>query len=210
MPTEQPAGASAAANEVVSMVLDRQAPSHRPYIVAIDGRSGAGKSTISAIAAEALEAAVVWSDDFFAAGVTDEGWEARSPSERARDCIDWRRLRAEALEPLLSWKRAQWYAFDWGAGPLPDGTYGYEGEATVVDPRPVVIIDGAYSGRLELADLVDLSVLVEAAPVTRRARLAERDGPEHSDEWYALWGLAEDFYFSSRRPRESFDLVVEN
>ncbi len=200
----------AAAATIADAVVERQTVRRRPYVVAVDGPSGAGKSTISAVAARSLDAAVVWSDDFFAAGVTDLEWVERSPAERARDCIDWRRLRAEALEPLLSGRRAEWHAFDWNAGPRPDGTYGFEGELTVVEPGQVVIIDGAYSSRAELADLVDLSVLIDAPPATRKARLAQRDGAEHFPEWHAVWGAAEAFYFGDLRPREAFDLVVEN
>ncbi len=199
--------ASIAAAVVVRAVAEQPEKS-APYVVAIDGASGAGKSTVSAIAAKELGATVVWSDDFFTATVTDEEWAARSPAERARDCIDWRRLRHEAVEPLLAGRRAAWHAFDWDAGPRPDGTYGVEAELTVVQPASVVLIDGTYSSRAELADLVDLSVLVDASAATRKARLAQRDGPEHFAEWYSVWGVAEEFYFEHLRPQKVFDLVV--
>ena len=42
-----------------------------------------------ALGAAALNAAVVCGDDFFAAALTDDDWNARSPEERARDTIDW-------------------------------------------------------------------------------------------------------------------------
>jgi len=71
-------------------------------LVAIDGRSGTGKSTIAAALAVALQASVVPSDDFFAAHITDAEWDARDAATRARDAIDWRRLRREAVEPLLA------------------------------------------------------------------------------------------------------------
>jgi uridine kinase len=72
----------------------------RPIVVALDGRSGAGKSTIAAGLAAALPATVVRTDDFFAAEVSSAGWDARRAAERARDALDWRRLRELALEPL--------------------------------------------------------------------------------------------------------------
>jgi len=39
-------------------------------------------------------------------------------------------------------------------------------------PKRIVVLDGAYSARPELADVLDLSVLVEAALTTRETRLA--------------------------------------
>ena len=77
-------------------------------------------------------------------------------------------------------------------------------------PSSVIMVDGAYSSRPELADLVDLSVLVDASAETRKRRLADCDHPEHFREWYSVWGVAEAYYFESLRPREAFDLVVEN
>ena len=72
-----------------------------PLLVALDGGSGSGKSTLALLIAAEVEAAVVAGDDFFAAEISDAGWDARTPQARAADAIDWRRLRAEALNPSL-------------------------------------------------------------------------------------------------------------
>lgn len=97
-------------------VLIRQVRAHRPdgrnpYLVAIDGPSGSGKTSIAEAVAGPLGAAVVHSDDFFTAGLSDEDWDVRSAAARARDCIDWRRLRVEAIEPLLAGRAAEWHPF---------------------------------------------------------------------------------------------------
>jgi hypothetical protein len=62
--------------------------------------------------------------------------------------------------------------------------------------------------RPELADLVSLSILVEAPAEIRRERVALRDGG--IDEWYARWKAAELHYFTHVRPPASFDLRVAN
>src|SRR5712692_8004909 len=85
-------------------------------LVALDGPSGSGKSTLARIVAEELNATVVASDDFFAAEITDAEWDMRSPRDRAAGALDWRRLRCEALEPLLAGRSAQWQAIDFAAG----------------------------------------------------------------------------------------------
>src|SRR5437762_4353636 len=93
-----------------------------PILIALDGPSGSGKSTLAGMVAEALDATVVPSDDFFAAEISDAEWDMRSPRDRAAAGLDWRRLRCEALEPLLAGMSAQWHAFDFEAGVRPDGT----------------------------------------------------------------------------------------
>jgi uridine kinase len=182
----------------------------RPLLVAIDGPSGSGKSDLAALLARALDAVVVPSDDFYASHVTDADWAARSPAQRAADVIDWRRLRVEALEPLLAGRTATWYPFDFETGPRPDGTFPLATSPTTRDPAAVVVLDGAYSSRPELADLIDLSVFVDVPPAERHRRLAERDGSAYTDAWQARWAVAEDYYFTVLRPRSSFDLVVVN
>lgn len=48
--------------------LAAQVDADRPFVVAIDGRSGVGKSTFARDLAERLGAALVEGDDFFAGG----------------------------------------------------------------------------------------------------------------------------------------------
>lgn len=197
-----------AAVAVMAAVQARQVDRTLPLLVAFDGKSGAGKSTLAQVVAAAADAALVQADDFFAAHITDQEWAARSPEERARDALDWRRLRTEALEPLLAGRRARWHPFDFAAGTRPDGSYALAAQAVVCEPKPVIVLDGAYTTRPELIDLVDLSVLVVASSPVRRARLAAREEAAFLAAWHERWGAAEAAYFTYVRPPESFDLVV--
>jgi uridine kinase len=177
-------------------------------VIALDGPSGAGKSTVAATVASALDAPVVPSDDFFAATISDAGWDARDARGRASDAIDWRRLRTEALEPLRAGRPARWLAFDFEAGVNADGTYGMREDFSERQPAVFIILEGAYCARPELADLIDLSVLVEASVDLRRRRLDRREAPEFLAAWHARWDAAEAYYFAHVRPPSTFDLVV--
>jgi uridine kinase len=177
-------------------------------LVAIDGRSGAGKSSLAAGIADVLQASVVPVDDFFAAHITDAGWDSRTPARRAADCLDWRRLRREALEPLKSGRPAAWHALDFAGGPRADGSYGLQAGLTTRAATSIVMVDGAYSARPELADLIDLTVLVEAPSDVRAERLAAREESAFLTAWLARWGAAEDHYFTVTRPRSTFDVVM--
>ncbi|MBI1258941.1 MAG: hypothetical protein GC204_15835 [Chloroflexi bacterium] len=81
----------------------------RPLLVAIDGGSGAGKSTLGLLIAAELGAALVQSDDFYDARVSDAQWDSTNAAQKVADVIDWRRLRSDALEPLLAEKVARWH-----------------------------------------------------------------------------------------------------
>jgi uridine kinase len=168
-----------------------------PYFVAIDGRSGVGKSTLASALAHRLGAVVIEGDDFYAGGV-----ELRSddPASRASACIDWTRQRS-IIEALAAGRMAHWRAFDWDAfdGRLRD-------EPTKIVPAPVVILEGVYAARPELADLLDLRVVLIAPDEMRLARLVAREGAIGA--WERQWHEAEEFYFASIMPTASFDVAV--
>ena len=183
---------------------------HAPVVVAIDGRSGAGKSTLATTVAGALGAALVPCDDFFAAGITAIEWDRWTPAERASQCLEWHRLRQDVIEPLRNGRPARWFAFDFAAGTRPDGSFPMQTVPSELAPAPVIVLDGAYSARPELADVLDLAILVEAPAGIRRARLAAREAPEFLRAWHARWDAAEDHYFGRVRPSATFDLVFRS
>jgi uridine kinase len=187
-------------NELDRLSADIQhsaARSNSPFVVAIDGKSGAGKSTLAELLAERLDALVLSGDDFFAGGVTVR----QDPlSVLAEVCIDWRHLRGVMLS-LLSNGRAQFHPFDWEAF---DGSM--QSDPLVLKARPVIIVEGVYSARPELRDLVDFSILIEVPEDLRMRRLLEREG--QIGPWERQWHLAEDWYFKNRVGPEDFDVVV--
>ncbi|HEY5060527.1 MAG TPA: AAA family ATPase [Gemmatimonadaceae bacterium] len=182
-----------------------------PIVVALDGPSGAGKSTMANALAGAAPVVVtiVPSDDFFAAGLTAADWDARSAAERARDAIDWRRLRRTALEPLRAGRPAVWHPFDFAGGEQADGSYLMSTTPVRREAAPVIVVEGAYASRPELADILDLSVLIDAPTAVRHERLAARESPAFLAAWHRRWDAAEAYYFSEVRPAPSFDIAVD-
>jgi uridine kinase len=173
-----------------------------PVLVALDGRSGAGKSTLAAAAGEMLGALVIDGDDFYRGG-TDASWDAMTAEAKVEEVIDWRRQRA-VLEVLGRRDGATWRPYDWEAD---DGSFG---AAISGGPADVVILEGAYSGRPELADVLSLRVLLEIPRDVRRARLLRREGARYRAEWEARWGESEDLYFDVLMPPHAFDLVLDD
>lgn len=190
--------------KVISKIKELMMHSAKPVLVVLDGRSGSGKSTIAKIIAARLDGVEIVADDFWIGGSDDE-WDRRSPQEKASMAIDWKRLRSEALEPLLAGKPASWHPFDWKAGK------GLAAHSINCGPTLLIVLDGAYSSRPELSDIIDFSILVEVPDDSnRRARLVKREGKEYMDNWHRRWDPAEDYYFSKMRPKSSFDMVIEN
>ena len=147
-------------------------------------------------------------DDFYSAYISDTEWDLMTVEERWSKVFDWTKLRSEAVVPLLGGRPARWHPIDFDAGPDSQGRYGMKTEATRVEPASVIILDGVYSSGPQMADLVDLSILVDVPNEQRLTRLTAREEAGFLAQWHARWHAVEDFYFLSVRLRESFDVIV--
>lgn len=74
-----------------------------PYIVAIDGRSGSGKTTVGGAVAHLLgDAPVIHMDDLY------DGWQGAEAGSRL--------LVRDILEPIRRGEQAAYHRFDWESG----------------------------------------------------------------------------------------------
>jgi molybdenum cofactor guanylyltransferase len=194
---------SAAVAAVLSAATAR-AVSERPVVVALDGRSGSGKSTLASALALSRAVTVVHGDDFYSSSLTrldPQAVDQLSDDQLAERVFDWRRLRTDALAPLAAGHMAEFAPYDWRA---QDGRLA---RTVRLPPSPIVVVEGVYSARPELADLVDVTVLVEVDPELRRLRLVTRaDAPD----WQRRWERAENWYFAEVRPPSAFDVRVSS
>lgn len=184
---------------IVEPIAARRGDVRGTVFVALDGRSGVGKSTLAMRLAEATPATLLDGDSFFAGGVAVR---SDSPEERARDCIDWRRQRA-VLDALRGRRSASYRAFDWQAF---DGSLATELTVVALESS-VVIVECVYSARPELADLLDLRILLRVPDDVRMARLLARE--RSLTAWDQQWHEAEEWYFANAAPPEGFDIIVE-
>jgi len=180
-----------------------------PIVIALDGGSGAGKSTLASIIKDELDIALIPLDDFFSAHIPDSEWDKFTVEEKLKYVFDWNRLRHHAIEPLLVGRPARWRAFDFQSGLRADGTYGMEVEPKELKPANVILIEGAYSASPELADLVDLTILVDMPVEERHARPEAREAEDFLKKWHQRWDEVEAYYFSQVSEKNSFDIVIE-
>jgi uridine kinase len=153
-------------------------------VVAVDGPSAAGKTTLAAALSAALDGApVVHSDDF------PVPWDGDPLAW-------WPPLTALVLEPLRAGRTGRFRRYDWR-----HGTYAEESEIPIA---PVVVIEGVGAARTEAP--VAFRIWVEAPHDVRRRRAAER-----GDDLAAWdhWAETEAKLFAADRTRERVDLVID-
>ena len=167
--------------EILTAGESRRRPG-RPLVIALDGRRATGKTVLAAaLTLHHAATVVVPGDDFHAtelAGLSADE-RGRWPAAQVADrMLDWRRLREQVMARL--------------AGGRP--------------PADLLVVEGVYTARPELADLVDLAVCVEADPAVRRSRVRSRE--QGAPEWVSFAERGEDYYFDRVRPVSSYDLRV--
>ncbi|MFF4435141.1 uridine kinase [Streptomyces sp. NPDC001513] len=172
-------------------------------LIGIDGHAGSGKSTFAARLAEALghprsghapghpplghppQAAPVLHLDDVASHEELFGWEER--------------LRAQVLEPLAAGRPAHWAPYDW-----VERRFGPE---RVLEPAPVLLIEGVGAGRRALRPYLARLLWMETPRAQSWMRGRNRDGRELSDFWDG-WERAERAHFSNDPSRPFADTLV--
>ena len=174
-----------------------------PLLVALDGGAGAGKTTFAEALADSLRAsglpvAMVKTDLFFRP--VSERWAGPIEDMPIGYDLDWERLRDEIITPLREGRSARAQLYDWAT----DGP----GAWLDIEPSGVVIVDGVFALREELASLYDLRIWLRCPRSTRVRRLLSREDTPQSeiDNWLPV----EDRYVEVHKPEDCADLTIDS
>lgn len=171
---------------VCAGVLGAPARAGRTRVVAIDGRSGVGKTSLARELGGELNAPVVSLEDLYG------GWDGL---ERGIEL-----LVAEVLEPLAAGRAARVPRYDWITGEW--------GEPVVLTPPELLIVEGVGAGARRAAVYESLLVWLEAPRLVRKQRALDRDGETFAPYW-DLWAAQEDAMLVRERTPERADVVLE-
>jgi len=147
------------------------------------------------------QVSVVQGDDFYRP-MSPEQRLLLSPQEGYERYFDWQRLRDQVLSPLASGAAAQYHRYDWPAGELAPG------ELHQVSRSGVVIVEGVYTARPELAGYYHLTVWVDAPREVCMRRLDERGHDHVPGNWNERWRAAEEHYIGATQPAVRLDMTV--
>ena len=154
-------------------------------IIAIDGRSAAGKTTLAAALAAQLGAAVVHMDDFYLPRAVQPADLTAVPGGN----MDFARFRVEIVPALETGLAGSYRVFDPKAQAFA---------ASVEIPAGAsVIVEGAYCLHPALPDLYDLRLFVTVDPETQLARVLRRGGETALAAFRSRWIPAEETYIKA-------------
>ncbi|MET0694745.1 MAG: hypothetical protein ABWY56_12505 [Propionibacteriaceae bacterium] len=161
---------------------------HRVKLIAVDGHSASGKTTVAGrLAAELPRAAVLHSDDI--------AWH--------HSLFDWRELLVVGvLEPLRAGLAVSYRPPPWDERERP-------GSIEVPQGTELLFLEGVGASRLDLVDLLDAAIWVETDEPTRLLRDDDRIAAgEVTKEIFDSWMAVENPFLAADRPWTRADVVV--
>jgi uridine kinase len=191
MPAAVPAvtvgGRWATGGEVRRLLLEAAPRAGRTRVLAVDGRSGAGKTALATGLRAAIGAPVVSLEDLYG------GWDGL---ERGIDL-----LVTQVLEPLADGRVVRVPRFDWAAGEWA--------EPVTLGTPEMLIVEGVGAGARRAAVYESLLVWVEAPAFVRKKRALERDGDVFAPHW-ERWAAQEEAMLARERTPERADLTLRS
>ena len=177
--------------------IDRKTARQERVILAIEGGSASGKTTLSQLLSRIYGCTVFHMDDFFLRP------EQRTPERFAEPGgnVDRERFYEEVLKPLSSGTTVRYQRYDCHTQALQP--------PVDITPTPLTVVEGAYSMHPLLADRYDLSVFLRIAPELQKQRIFRRNGNDMAERFLTLWVPLETAYFEAMDPASRCDLILE-
>jgi uridine kinase len=177
--------------------IDRLMEKKSRILIAIDGGSASGKTTLASELKKIYPCNVFHMDDFF---LRPEQRTAARYAEPGGN-VDRERFFKEVLLPLTQGQKVLYRPFDCRTLTI--------GNTIEVSPKALNIIEGAYSMHPLLADFYDYSVFLKITNKLQQYRIKVRNTPEMAERFFKEWIPLEETYFKATDTENRCDLIIE-
>lgn len=176
--------------------IDRLMAERERVLVAIDGGSASGKTTLGALLQSIYACPVFHMDDFFLRP------EQRTPERFSEPGgnVDRERFLSEVLLPLREGKAVDYRRFDCKTFTIASPRR--------IEPGRLNIIEGAYAMHPDLAPYYDLTVFLAVSAEKQRERILVRNAPAQAELFFDRWIPFEQRYFAALNVPERCDLTI--
>jgi uridine kinase len=166
-------------------------------LVAIEGGSASGKTTLAAMLTKIYDCNVFHMDDFFLQPHQRTAERLAEPGGN----VDRERFLEEVLLPLTRGEMVQYRRYDCQTQAI--------GPAVEVPAKALNIVEGAYSMHPALADCYDLSVFLRISPELQRTRIKKRNDPAAQERFFNTWIPLEERYFAATDVPGRCEMILE-
>ncbi len=169
--------------------------SKNSLIVAIEGGSASGKTTLAELLKNTYDCNVFHMDDFFLRP------EQRTPQRLAEigGNVDRERFEKEILLPLKNKEAVCYRPFDCSSQSLT--------EPITVSHKRITVVEGAYSMHPSFGKYYGLSIFLDISSEFQRERILIRNSPGLAERFFNEWIPMENRYFAKTDIKRRVDAV---
>lgn len=156
-----------------------------PPLIAIDGRTASGKTTLTAMLQKELNCNVVHMDHFFLR-------KEQRTEERLKEAggnVDYERFKEEVLIPLKEGKSFSYRPYDCHTLSFAKPIY--------INPKNITVVEGSYSCHPELREYYDIHIFLSISPEEQLRRIEKRNGKTALNAFQTKWIPMEEKYFTT-------------
>lgn len=177
--------------------IDQIMKTKNRVLIAIEGGSASGKTTLADFLQQIYDCCVFHMDDFFLRPEQRTAERFALPGGN----IDHERFLDEVLQPLSRGDTVHYRRFDCENMILQPA------EERI--PKGLNIIEGAYSMHPTLAAYYDFSVFLRVTPELQRRRIERRNTPQMAQRFFDIWIPLEHAYFTATDAAARCSLIWE-
>jgi len=166
-------------------------------IIAIDGRSASGKTTLASQLKLILNAQVIHMDDFF----LPVNMRTKLRYEQAGGNVHYERFKEEVLPHLRKNTAFSYRIFDCKKNKFHGNR--------MIWPGDWLIVEGAYCMHPEFGDYSDLKVFCDISPAEQMRRIYDRNGFRAAENFRSRWIPLEENYISTFKIDRNADLIIK-
>ena len=174
----------------------------KTIFIGVDGRSGSGKSTFSAVLkkelnSKGIKAEIVGTDNFYKK-IESDSYKKTNISGYNYGYY-WQKIKDEVLIPLSQGQKVEYELKHWQSG--------LKIASRVLEPNQLIILEGVTSTYKKLAELIHIKIWLDCDESIRLERIKKRgDFPE--DELQD-WTIIENDYVKTQLEPKNYDLIID-
>lgn len=165
-------------------------------VVAIDGKSGSGKSFAAELLAFVFDASVIHMDDFF----LPPEKRTKERYEEPGGNVHYERFRDEVARYIKKNEDFSYRRFDCSIM-----NYGAKVD---IEAKPLMIVEGVYSQHIQYRSIYDLKVFFDIDEQMQANSIYQRDGARMYEMFRNVWIPLENMYFEKSEIKDKSHMVV--
>ena len=176
--------------------IEKQIKGNKKVIVAIDGPSASGKSTLGNLLVSKFDGILFHTDNYFLS-------KERKTKERLAESggnVDYERLKSEIMNNLDS---------DYIKSDNFNCVTNTLESSNLIKNKQVIIVEGAYSMHKALYPYYTLTVFLEIEAHLQKDRILARNGKDMLERWEKEWIPLENYYFTTEDLKNKADIVID-